>query len=468
MAEPVFVGIDLGTTFSAIAVVDANGQPVAIPNAEGELTTPSVVHVNPDGGFVVGRPTLAFSGDTARVFKRFMGHNDTFLLANRSYTAEQLSAEVLRKLARDASAYLKAPIQHVVISVPAYFAHHEREATRRAGEAAGLHVLQIINEPTAAASVYARRQHLEQGHLLVFDLGGGTFDVTLLEVTATGPYVKRTGGSLNLGGQNFTDDFVKALVERYQSTYQIPIEGDARIELNQRAEAAKIALSTADSVEIVCAAPDGSEMVTTLRREQFERDIEPYLFQIQVIVETLLDKVDLTPADIRKVLLVGGSSRIPCVRALLCDMFGQPPDESLDADLAVAWGAALAATPGRIRLIPDSVSHAVGVKAVQQGVNQYVLDPILKEGFPLETWSEPRYYQPEKANDAFIGIEIFQGDTVEISGCTQIGYLPIPLPPGSGPSTIIRVWMSLNRSGLLEVKVAIGDEPPHFAQFQMM
>jgi molecular chaperone DnaK (HSP70) len=465
MAEPVFAGIDLGTTFSVIAIVDAKGQLVAIPNAEGELTTPSVVHVNPDGGFVVGRPALAFSRDTMRAFKRFMGHADTsFTLANRAYTPEQLSAEVLRKLARDASAHLRAPIEHVVISVPAYFAHKEREATR---EAAGLNVIQIINEPTAAASVYARSRRLEEGHLLVFDLGGGTFDVTLLEVTATGPRVKRTSGSLNLGGQDFTDGIVQSLIERYRAAYQIALEGDALIELNHRVEAAKIALSAATSTDIVVSSPGGPQMPVTLTREEFEQSIESFLFQIEVIIQALLDKADLTPADIRKVLLVGGSSRIPRVRRLLHEMFGQPPDESLNADLAVAWGAALAATPGRIIQIPDSVSHTVGVKAVQRGMDQYVLDPVLKEGFPVETWSDPRFYQPERANDALIGVEIFQGDTVEISGCTRIGYLPIPLPPGSGPGTQIRVWMRLNRSGLLEVQVAINDEPPHSAQFQI-
>jgi hypothetical protein len=118
-------------------------------------------------------------------------------------------------------------------------------------------------------------------------------------------------------------------------------------------------------------------------------------------------------------------------------------------------------------VIPDSVSHAVGVKAVQKGVNQYVLDAVLKEGFPLEAWSEPRFYQPEGTNDTMIGVEVYQGDTVELGGCTKLGYLPIPLPAGSGPSTMIRVWMRLNRSGLLEIRAAINDEAPYLAQFHI-
>jgi molecular chaperone DnaK (HSP70) len=477
MADSVAAGIDLGTTFSVIAVVDANGVPKAIPNAEGEETTPSVVHVHADGTFTVGRAALTYPEDTARIFKRFMGSPRFFPLAGRNYSAEQLSAEVLRKLVTDASQRLGAPIREVVISVPAYFGQMERDATRRAGELAGLTVLQMINEPTAAATVYTQHHQLGHGYLLIFDLGGGTFDITLLEVTDQGPYVKRTGGSIHLGGQDFNDTFVNMLAERYRSTHSQDILGDARVALDREMEAAKIALSTAPSAVVSVAATGGPTMPVTLSREEFESGIAGYLIQIQTIIETLLDRANLSPIDIQKVLLVGGSSHIPAVRGLLQEMFGQTPDESLNPDLAVAWGAALVAaslrTGGLVQAtgglrIMDTVSHAVGVKALEAAGNRYMLDAVLPHGFLLGKWSEPRSYRPERAGDSLIGVEIFQGDTVDLAGCTKIGYLPVPLPTGSGPvNTHISVWMQLDNSGLLQVQVAINNEQPHRAEFRL-
>lgn len=218
-------------------------------------------------------------------------------------------------------------------------------------------------------------------------------------------------------------------------------------------------------------------MPVTLTRGEFEEGIEGYLMEIRTIIELLLDRANLGPGDIRKVLLVGGSSRIPTVRAALTEMFGQAPDESLNPDLAVAWGAALAAaefragglmTAGSGLRITDSVSHDIGVKALQAGTNRYVLDAVLPHGFPLEKSSEPRFYRPEHAGDTFIGVEIFQGDIADLSGCTKIGYLPVQLPPGSGPDkTSISIWMKLNRSGLLEVQVAINDQQPHRGEFHL-
>jgi molecular chaperone DnaK (HSP70) len=479
VVEPNFAGIDLGTTFSAIAVVDEHAQPQAIPNAEGELTTPSAVHVHADGSFVVGRSAQAHANDTIQTFKRFMGGDQTFLVAGRRFSPVDLSAALLRKLATDASDRLQRPIREVVISVPAYFGQLERDATRAAGEQAGLVVLQLISEPTAAANVYASRQQLEEGHLLVFDLGGGTFDVTLLEVTPTGPYVKRTGGSVHLGGQDFTDSIVTSLAQRYAETHHLEIAAEARMELGRRAEAAKITLSDHEQAEITFSAHDGPMETVTLTRTVFDESIAGYLMQVQMIIELLLDRVQLAPRDIRKVLLVGGSSRIPSVRALLRQTFGQAPDESLDPDLAVAWGAAQAAagfkregatlkiSEGGLR-ITDSVSHAVGVKALRGGLERYVFDAVLPAGFPLEKWSEARHYSPERAGEPNLRVEVYQGDTTDLAGCMRLGEVRIPLPEGSRPdATQVRVWMKLNRSGLLEVQVSVNDGQPHQAEFRI-
>ena len=472
-------GIDLGTTFSAIAIVDDAGAPVAIRNAEDEMTTPSVVHVRADGTFLVGRPAQEQPLNTQMVFKRFMGTPRLFPLRGRDYSPEELSAEVLRKLVGDAERRLGAPIREVVITVPAHFGQTEREATRRAGELAGLTVLQMINEPTAAATAYAQSHPLDQGHSLIFDLGGGTLDITLLEVTPSGPYVKRTSGSLHLGGQDFTDKLVERVDNAYQAAHGVGMTGEARLRLNAQCEAAKIALTTAPQVQILASPPDGAPMHMTVTRDEFEEEIDAYIMQMQVMLESLLDRADLTPSDIKQVLLVGGSSRIPAVRSMLREYFGREPTATLDADLGVAWGAALVAAsiqrdatglvmePAGL-VIADSVSHAIGVKAFDQFRQRQVLDVVLPHGFPLGKWSTDRQYRPERANEALLAVDLYQGDTADLDNCIPVGRVNVPLPAGATPdNTLVRVRMRLNQSGLLEMQVAVNNEPHRSAEFRL-
>lgn len=483
MAEPVDVGIDLGTTYSVVARLDERGAPVAVPNAEGELTTPSVVHVNDDGTFIVGKLAGAYPTNTARAFKRFMGEEKRLALAGREYTAEQLSAEVLRKLVRDASAALGAPVERAVISVPAHFGYVEREATRRAGQAAGLTVLQIINEPTAAADVYVRSQggQATPGHLIVFDLGGGTLDITLIETEVEGATVnqtvRRTDGTVSLGGQDFTNELIKLFVTRYKEAHGIDVDDAARAEMGRRAEAAKLALSSADSTDVIVSAPGGPDMTITVSRPEFEYAIRKPLREIAGLTEMLIYSAGLEPKDISKVLLAGGSSRVPSVRAAVRKIFGQDPDESLDPDLAVAWGAALRAgrfaqgsgdlvvKPGDITVV-DSVTQPIGVKTARGG--GYAMDVVLAEGAPLDTWSAPRRYAPRHEHEAAISVEVYQGKQAELENNLRLGAVVVELPAGSRPdNTDIRVWMRLNLSGILETQVSINSAEPTKAEFRV-
>lgn len=483
VADPVDVGIDLGTTYSVVARLDERGAPVAIPNTEGELTTPSVVHVNDDGTFIVGKPATAYGTNTVRAFKRFMGEDKRLALAGREYTAEQLSAEVLRKLVRDAAAALGAPVERAVISVPAHFGNVEREATRRAGQAAGLTVLQIINEPTAAADVYVSRRSGQAlpGHLIVFDLGGGTLDITLIETEVEGATVnqtvRRTDGTVSLGGQNFTDELTRLFTARYKETHGLDLDDVARAEVGRCAEAAKLALSSGESAAMVGAAQGGPKMTLNISRPEFEHAIRKPLREIEGLTEMLIYSAGLEPKDIGKVLLAGGSSRVPSVRAAVRKIFGQEPDESLDPDLAVAWGAALRA--GRfakgsgdlvVKLgditVVDCVTQPIGVKTARGG--GYAMDVVLPEGAALEKWSAPRRYAPRQANEAAISVEVYQGKQAELENNLRLGAIVVELPAGSRPdNTDIRVWMRLNLSGILETQVSINGADPIKAEFRV-
>ncbi len=477
MPEAIIPGIDLGTTFSAIAYVDERGELIAIPNAEGELTTPSIVHVNADGSVIIGRPALAYPSDTASIFKRYMGATQNFALAGRSYTAVDLSAQVLRKLATDAVAYLKQPIHDVIISAPAYFGQREHQAVLDAAKQAGLNVIQIINEPTAATNVYLRNGVFNYHYTLVFDLGGGTFDTTLLEVNEQGPFVKMTEGSTNLGGQDFNNMIVTDLAHSYQEQYHQEIVGAARFRLNQQVERAKIALSQSERVEIAFAADGGPTMTHTLTRAEFEDQIAPTLLQIESLIKLLLMRAQLKPQNIGKVLLMGGSSRVPSVQALLRTMFGREPDASLDPDLSVAFGAALvggwyARPGGGIALVADSVSRSLGVEALQvRGAAEArrVMSFVLPKGYPLDKWSEETAFHPDAESLARrrVTIKVYQGESGQLENNEYIGSFSIDLATDATPQTSIRVWMRLNQSSLLEMEVSVNGAAPIRTQFQL-
>jgi len=479
-------GIDLGTTNSVIARMNAAGQLETIPNAEGENTTPSVVHVNADGSLVVGRPALTYPTDNARVFKRFMGTSNTFTLVGRTFTPVDLSAAVLRKVADDATARVGQPVRDVVISVPAHFGQRENQATYDAAVQAGLNVVQLIHEPTAATNVYLQRGAIAERYTVVFDLGGGTFDVTLLETTPQGPFIRLTEGATKLGGQDFNDVIVTQLRKQYEAEYQTTLDDATLLALNQQVEVAKCALSGQPDAEIVFGAAGKPEMRYTLTREEFEDAIAPVLIQIEDTITLLLSRANLQATDIGKVLLMGGSSRALPVRGLLRDMFGYEPDASLNPDLSVAEGAALVGAQyarqrgeadanqgGDIVLAADSVSRSVGVRTrpahVTPGGAEYVMHFVLPKGYPLDQWSEPQTFHPDDRSvaDRRLTIRVYQGESQRPENNEAIGSLPIDLAGAASAQTSVRVWMRQNRSSLLEMEVSLDGAEPHRQQFQL-
>ncbi|HQA78923.1 MAG TPA: Hsp70 family protein, partial [Propionicimonas sp.] len=348
------VGIDLGTTNSVVAVLEG-GEPTVIPNAEGARTTPSVVAFAKGGEVLVGevakRQAVTNVDRTIRSVKRHMGTNWSVSIDDKKYTPQEISARVLMKLKRDAEAYLGEPVTNAVITVPAYFGDAERQATKEAGEIAGLVVDRIINEPTAAALAYG----LDKGHLeqtvLVFDLGGGTFDVSLLEIAEGVFEVKATKGDARLGGDDWDQRVVDWLVTQFKNKFGIDLGKDkmARQRLQEAAERAKIELSSAQETSInlpyITAGAEGPlHLDEKLTRAEFQRLTQDLLDRCRAPFNAVIADANTSIGKIDHVLLVGGSTRMPAVVELVKELTGgKEPNKGVNPDEVVALGASLQA-----------------------------------------------------------------------------------------------------------------------------
>lgn len=344
------IGIDLGTTNSCMAVIEG-GRPVVIPNAEGERTTPSVVAFSKDGERLVGgaakRQLAANSGRTVSSIKRQMGGASRVHIDGKDLTPQEISAMILAKLRRDAESYLGESVTQAVITVPAYFDDSQRKATQDAGRIAGLEVLRIINEPTAAAVAYGLDNEAAQ-KVLVYDLGGGTFDVSIIEIEDGTFTVLATGGDTALGGDDFDQRIVNHLVQEFKKSDRIDLTRDpaAMGRLKEEAEKAKKELSSTASVQVnlpfIAVGRDGPHHLdVTLTRAQFEMMTGDLLARTVQPVQTALQDAGLTPRELSKVLLVGGSTRMPAVARKVKEILGVEPSHSLNPDECVAMGAAI-------------------------------------------------------------------------------------------------------------------------------
>jgi len=343
------IGIDLGTTNSCVAVVEG-GKPVVITNAEGERTTPSVVAFTKDGERLVGgaakRQLATNAGRTISSIKRRMGSDYRVHIDGRDLTPQEISAMILSKLRRDAESYLGEKVTEAVITVPAYFDDSQRKATQDAGRIAGLNVLRIINEPTAAAVAYGLDNEAPQ-KILVYDLGGGTFDVSIIEIEDGTFTVLATGGDTRLGGDDFDARIVDWLVQEFKKTDRIDLTRDpaAMGRLKEEAEKAKKELSSAPSAQInlpfIAVGRDGPHHIdATLTRPQFEMMTGDLLARTVEPVNNALRDAGLAPADLGRVLLVGGSTRMPAVARQVKELLGKEPSHTLNPDECGATGAA--------------------------------------------------------------------------------------------------------------------------------
>ncbi|MDQ3312048.1 MAG: molecular chaperone DnaK, partial [Actinomycetota bacterium] len=348
------VGIDLGTTNSVVAVLEG-GDPVVIPNAEGSRTTPSVVAFSKSGEVLVGevakRQAITNPDRTFRSIKRHMGESwKSEDVDGKQYTPQEISARTLMKLKRDAEAYLGATVTQAVITVPAYFDDAQRTATKEAGQIAGLEVLRIINEPTAAALAYGLDKGAEDETILVFDLGGGTFDVSVLEIGDGVFEVKSTHGDTALGGDDWDQRVIDWLVNQFKSAHGVDLSTDrmATQRLKEAAEKAKIELSQVQQTQInlpfITATADGPlHLDESLSRSKFQEMTSDLIERCRVPFEQALKDAGVAKGDLHHVILVGGSTRMPAVQELATDLTGNEPNKSVNPDEVVAIGAAVQA-----------------------------------------------------------------------------------------------------------------------------
>src|SRR3954449_5569072 len=348
------VGIDLGTTNSVVAVLEG-GEPTVIPNSEGARTTPSVVGFNKNGEILVGevakRQAITNPDRTVRSIKRHMGEKDWSLdIDGKKWTPQEVSAQILGKLKRDAEAYLGDKVTQAVVTVPAYFDDSQRQATKEAGQIAGLEVLRIINEPTAAALAYGLDKGTTDETVLVFDLGGGTFDVSLLEIGEGVFEVKSTHGDTHLGGDDWDQRIIDWLVSTFKAAHGIDLAADrmAVQRLKEAAEKAKIELSQVQQTQInlpfITATSEGPlHLDEQLTRAKFQELTSDLLERCRTPFEQAISDAGLTKEQIDHVILVGGSTRMPAVQDLVHSITGKEPNKGVNPDEVVAVGAAIQA-----------------------------------------------------------------------------------------------------------------------------
>jgi molecular chaperone DnaK len=483
------VGIDLGTTFSAIAVVNDEGKPEIVPNREGERITPSVVLFDGDApivGTMAKQSAVARPLNVVQFVKRQMGNPSwKFRTENgETFTPEDISAIILKRLKDDAEAALGTPVRDAVITVPAYFDDAQRKATHDAGRIAGLNVLRLINEPTAAALAYAfnsfrktvtqdaakpLRAELREQTVLVYDLGGGTFDVTIMRLGTVGVNVVATGGHKNLGGFDWDNEIMKLLNEEFKAQTGLDLYEEPELEqqLRDKAEVAKRQLSARDKTSVPLAAR-GKTASIALTRADFETITGSLLKQTASIMGFVLEDAGLEWSQLDKVLLTGGSTRMPAVPAMIERLTGKRPSSELHPDEVVALGAALQGTilelketrriggrEGKQELLPivriqDITSHSMGVVAVDE-CGRDVNSIVLKKGTPIPSSVSETFCTVVERQEA-IHVQVTEGEDTDLAYVTirGEGTMKIPPYPRGAP---IEVHFAYNPDGMIHVRV---------------
>lgn len=474
MSSGRIIGIDLGTSTSEVAYLD-NGRPRVIPDKNGNVITPSVVGIV-NGEIQVGAAArdqfILKPEDTVIEVKRLMGSGQKVTMGGKEYTPQQISSFIIRYLKEYAESFLGETIDRAVITVPAYFTDEQRRATLEAGELAGLKVERIINEPTAAALTYGI-DHMEDNHYaLVYDLGGGTLDVTVLELFDGVLEVKASSGNNHLGGKDFDERLMNWLIEGFAEKYGIDLRSDARAmtRLKEAAEAAKIALSSELSYDIVLpfiAEKDGSPVAleTTINRAQFEDLIRDLVESTRQPIEIALSDAGLTPDDLDVVLLIGGSTRIPLVQRFLHDVLNIEPRHEVDPDLAVAMGAAIQAgilseelSPENDILITDVCPYTLGISAATRiggTVIPGIFDILIPRNTTIPVTKEKDYYTLVD-NQREAKIEVYQGEHRIAERNNLIGLFILEgIPPAPAGKEAVRVKFSYDVNGILQVDATI-------------
>lgn len=459
------VGIDLGTTNSLIAYYTENG-PKIIPNRLGENLTPSIVSVDENGQIYVGETArermLLYPDTSANVFKRYMGSDKKYELSGKTFTAEELSSFVLRSLKEDAEAYLGEEITEAVISVPAYFNDARRKATKRAGELAGLKVERIISEPTAAAIAYGLYQNNKDTRFLVFDLGGGTFDVSILELFENIIEVRAVAGDNFVGGEDFTN----VIAEIFLKEKGIEAESLDLKTLNhivKQAELCKRTFSTKNEATMSCKIGE-SYTETVINIEKYEKACEELLEKIRGPIKRSLADANIKLSDIDQVVMIGGATKLPIIYSFVTKLFKQFPNTSVNPDEAVALGAAIQGAMKERHegikevVLTDVCPFTLGTEVVREiQENRYEAGyffPIIERNTVIPASRTERVYTI-RDNQTKITVNVLQGESRFATNNLSIGELTIEVPKAKAGEEPVDITYTYDINSVLEVEVKV-------------